>query len=178
MKVKSSWIVVLLLAAVTVVAVVWYRHTSAEKTSDSESDTPQEMSAELSDDETTNGATYFEEGMPPADPMMVGKWCNTVNPHWYKVYYDDFEEDENNGGYFWGKEWDESQDVHETDLRYHGNGWFRWQKKKRTLLELSTMDMRDVCIPKEFRILRLGRDTLIFVDHLDRSKQYEFVRVE
>ena len=32
-------------------------------------------------------------------------------------------------GYFWGCEWTESEDVHEEDLVFHGNGWFKYSFK-------------------------------------------------
>lgn len=124
---------------------------------------------------STDGAGYAEEDMPHADPMMVGKWRNTDNPHWYKVYYDDYDEDER---LFWGKEWDESEDVFEEDLNYHGNSWFRWEKKGKILREYATMDMDDVPIHHAFTIKKGSTDTLIYHE-LDYKKiVYHFVRVQ
>ena len=97
---------------------------------------------------STEGAGYAEEDIPHADPAIVGKWQNNVNPQWFRVYYDDYDGD----GFFWGKEWDEADDVHEEDLNYHGNGWFRWRRDGKQLLEMHTMDVHDVPIPKCWKV--------------------------
>ena len=93
---------------------------------------------------STNDVYYYEDGTPPADPDIVGMWRNTDNPHWFKVYYDDYDGD----GFYWGKEWDEEDDVFEEDLSYHGNGWFRWRKEGKNIKELHKMDLGDASIPK------------------------------
>ncbi len=97
---------------------------------------------ELGNEHGTNSIIYFEGEIPPADPLMVGRWKNADNAGWHKVYYDD----DDGEGHYWGKEWDEADDVLEEDLGYHGNGWFRWNKSNDTLIEYSTMDFRDVPI--------------------------------
>ena len=124
---------------------------------------------------STDGAGYAEEEIPHADPLIVGKWQNTSNRGWYKVYYDDYDEDEK---LFWGKEWDENEDVKEEDLRYHGNGWFRWEKKGNTLREYATMDARDVPIHRLYKIKTTTHDSLVYNDPDYKKKYYRFARVE
>ncbi len=116
----------------------------------------------------TNDAGYVEDDIPHADPFIVGKWQNSSNPHWFKVYYDDYDEDE---GFFWGKEWDESDDVHEEDLYYHGNGWFRWRKDNDQLTELHTMDVQNVPIPKVWNIRTLSSPDSLILTNRDYKKQ-------
>ncbi len=109
---------------------------------------------------STDG-TYTIEEVPSADPLIVGKWANTANPLWYKAFYDDYDEET---GMFWGKEWNEAEDVFEWDLNYHGNGWFRWEKKKSTLRIYATMDARDVPIHRAYKILVSTADSLVLQD--------------
>lgn len=111
-----------------------------------------------SDDHATNDVYYYEDGAPTADPAIVGMWRNAANPQWYKVYYDDYHGD----GYFWGKEWDEADDVEEEDLTYHGNGWFMWRKEGKNLRELHKMDLGDAVIPKFWRFQTKQDSLLLF----------------
>jgi len=118
--------------------------------------------------------------LPSADPLMVGKWQNAENPQWYKVYYDDPDDDED--GYFWGKEWDEADEVLEEDLMYHGNGWFRWCKKNNQLTELHTMDAQDIPIAKIWKVQIVSahtpNDNLILTNPERESQCFRFVRVQ
>jgi hypothetical protein len=109
----------------------------------------------------TDGPGYYVDNIFHADSMLVGKWQNADNPQWYKAYYDDYDEE---AKLFWGKEWDEREDVMEEDLNYHGNGWFRWTKIGNALLEFATMDNRDVPIHREFRLRSPISDSLIYIE--------------
>ena len=119
---------------------------------------------------STNNDGYAIEEIPHADSLIVGKWQNSNNPQWYKVYYDDYDEDER---LFWGKEWDESEDVYEEDLNYHGNGWFRWERRGGELLEYSTMDACDVPIAKIYKVLRNDGAEMCVFEKMGKKK-YEF----
>ena len=118
--------------------------------------------------------------LPSADSLMVGKWQNAENPKWYKVYYDDPDDDED--GYFWGKEWDEEDDVLEEDLMYHGNGWFRWRKEKNQLTELHTMDANDLPIAKIWFVKHLTardvNDSMIVTNSERKAQCYRFTKVQ
>ena len=109
-------------------------------------------------DFSTNDSYYYDNGAPQADPNIVGMWRNADNPKWFKVYYDDYDGD----GFFWGKEWDEADDVFEEDLYYHGNGWFRWRKEGKNLKELHTMEISEVPIPKIWRLKTKPDSLLLF----------------
>ena len=130
-----------------------------------------EEALEVVNTHPTDGAGYVIATTPYADSLIVGEWQNIANPGWHKVYYDDFDEDE---GLFWGKEWDESEDVLEEDLSYHGNGWFRWEKKKNMLHEYATMDGRDVPIHREYQIQRSSTDSLVYFERDYKKNIYRF----
>lgn len=157
-------LIVCLVATISAAAVGWYLWTKTQE--------PQQAAVSTNDFPTDAGVV-FEESAPAADPLIVGKWQNTANPLWYKVYYDDFDEDE---GAYWGKEWDEADDVQEEDLNYHGNGWFRWEKRGDTMIEYATMDARDVPIAKVYKVVRNDSETLSIIEQ-GRKNADNFVRV-
>ena len=141
---------------------------------ESESDVLQPQVVEEPDSShSTNNIIVFEDEFT-ADPMMVGKWQNTENPGWYQVFYDDYD-DEN---FFWGKEWDESDDVMEEDLRYHGNGWFRWRKDGKSLLEVAVQDQHSGDIPHEYTIRRISDDVLELEEKDARHRIFLFNKIE
>lgn len=129
---------------------------------------------------STDAESFAVLDVPSADSLMVGKWQNTENPKWYKVYYDDPDDDEE--GYFWGKEWDEADEVYEEDLLYHGNGWFRWHKENNRLTELHTMDVQDVPIAKIWKVRHLSthtpNDSMITTNVEYKTQCYHFMRVQ
>lgn len=164
---RKKRIIVLLCLAVAIIAAAgygfyrWKQHTEG-------------LSGLTPIDHPTDGPGFAVMEVPQADPLIVGKWQNMANPKWYKMYFDDFDEDEK---LFWGKEWNEAEDVTEEDLKYHGNGWFRWEKKGDVLREYATMDVRDVPIYKAYKILLSTSDSLVY-NELDYKKNiYRFSRV-
>lgn len=124
---------------------------------------------------STDRVGYAEFEIPYADSLIVGKWQDAANPHQYKVYYDDYDEDAH---LFWGKEWDEAEDVFEEDLNYHGNGWFRWEKRGKVLHEYATMDARDVFIHHAYRILFSSADSLSYCDAEHKHIISSFTRIQ
>lgn len=160
---KTYIILAVCLFAATITAAVWY-YVSHRR--------PQE--GIIINEHPTDEPGYYEDDLPHADPMMVGIWQCTDKKGWYKVYYDDYDEDTK---LFWGKEWDESEDVQEEDLNYHGNGWFRWERKRCVLREYATMDTHDVPIHRKYEIQFIKPDTLVF-EEPDYNISYRFVRTE
>lgn len=162
---KVIIIVLTIVTTLTVAAVAWYvvsRQQSGEKEC-MEEEPPQ-----------TNVHHVYEDGFPSADPIMVGRWQNGDNPQWFKVYYDDYDDE----GYFWGKEWDESDDVQEYDLQYHGNGWFRWRKDGKTLLELHAMESVGGIVTKTYEVQIAKDGSLSLTDSSPRKNHYRFTRAE
>jgi hypothetical protein len=151
-------------------AALWLR---ADREQPEEQSTEQEVGEqaqenELENEHGTNSIIYFEGDVPPADPLMVGRWTSMANASWHKVYYDD----DDGEGHYWGKEWDEADDVLEEDLSYHGNGWFRWVKSNDTLYEFSTMDFRDVPIAHIYYITVFDSMNISMAETNKRSTHY------
>jgi len=157
-------LIVCVVAAIAAASVGWYLRTKTLE---------RQKAAVSTNDFPTDAGVAFEESVPAADPLIVGRWQNSANPQWHKVYYDDFDED---SGAYWGKEWDEADDVQEEDLNYHGNGWFRWEKRGSTMIEYATMDTRDVPIAKIYKVVRNDRETLSVIEQ-GRKQAEIFVRV-
>ena len=155
-----------LVIGAVVSAAIWlhYRATTLQEAE------PEEGEMTL-DEHSTNSVIYFEDEVPPADPVMVGNWLSVEKPGWYKVYYDD----DDGEGRYWGKEWDTNEDVMEEDLSYHGNGWFRWEKNKDTLREYATMDFRDVPIAHTF-IVTVVDSCNISLKETNRRSTYHFTK--
>lgn len=152
-----------ILAAVAIATtVVWYRSRQESQ--------PQENV--VLNDHPTDGA-YYECDIPSADPLIVGRWTNTSNPQWHKVYYDDYDEE---AEMFWGKEWNEADDVQEEDLRYHGNGWFRWNKKGKELREFSTTDVKDMSIARIYVLQLSSSDSLVYYERDYKRDIFRFAK--
>lgn len=113
-----------------------------------------------------------QEAMPPstnkkvvytpekvANPLLVGLWVDDTNPQHYKWYLDDPCDEEE--GLFWGKEWDESQNIFEDDLAYHGNGWFKWSKTKKEMMEIYMSD-QEMMVPAQYTIDKLNDSIYIY----------------
>ena len=164
------FIVCVLILGAAASAAYWlhYCHTTSPESEDAEEI---EEGEELINEHSTNGVIYFEDEVPPADPTMVGKWLSVDKPGWHKVYYDD----DDGEGHYWGKEWDENEDVLEEDLSYHGNGWFRWEKHKDTLREFSTMDFRDVPIAHTYLVTVFDSCNITLAETNKRST-YHFTK--
>lgn len=152
-------------------AALWLR---ADREQPEEQSTEQEQAGEqaseneLENEHATNSIIYFEGDVPPADPLMVGRWKSMADSGWHKVYYDD----DDGEGHYWGKEWDEGDDVLEEDLSFHGNGWFRWVKSNDTLYEFSTMDFRDVPIAHIYYITVFDSMNISMAETNKRSTHY------
>ena len=166
MKRRTILIIVCITAVIAVVAGAGIYYLMQER----------EEENEIESTDTENFAVFE---LPCADSLMVGKWQNSECPQWYKFYYDDPDDEE---GYFWGKEWNEADDVQEEDLNYHGNGWFRWRKKNNRLTEFHTMDATDVPIAKEWYVkhlsARVPNDSLILINTERKKQRYHFIRVQ
>ena len=154
---KAIWVVLLLVAVAAAGAVTWYVLRDEQPAQEQPEQDEVETGVTTSDGFSTDAVIFMEDEMPEADPMIVGN---------------DYDEDEQ---LFWGKEWDESEDVLEEDLKYHGNGWFRWEKKGKELCEYSTMDYRDVPIAKIYEITYLDSTTIAYHEK-SRRQPYRFTR--
>lgn len=140
---------------------------------------------EIVDDEHPTDGVY-DYALPAADAYLVGLWQETSNPLWFKAYYDDYADD----GYYWGKEWQENEDVFEEDLSYHGNGWFKWKRDGNMMIELHVLSSSKALVPKRWNVvikkckmsdsnsISLTADSLILTEQEYSKNQYHFARVE
>ena len=84
-------------------------------------------------------------------------------------------EKDSTGEYKYGREWDESDDMSESDLKPYGNGWFKYKLVKSDLTEIHLMDNGGAEIPKVYTVLHLTEDALEYKD--DRGVTTTFAKV-
>ena len=84
-------------------------------------------------------------------------------------------EKDSTGEYKYGREWDESDEMSESDLKPYGNGWFKYKLVKSDLTEIHLMDNGGADIPKVSTVLNLTEDALQYKD--DRGVTTTFAKV-
>ncbi|MCM1034289.1 MAG: hypothetical protein NC038_02415 [Paludibacter sp.] len=107
------------------------------------------------------------------EDLLIGKWQDDNNEQHYFVYTTESDE---TGSYQYGKEWDESEDVYESDLTPYGNGWFKWQLVQSDLTQLHLMDNHGAEIPKVYTVTHLDDSKLIYKDNFNKSYSFSKVR--
>lgn len=156
---KKTWIILFVIIAAGALAggiyYVVFDHSSDQEATE----------VQVEEFVTRGGATYYNEEEPEADYRLLGKWQNEENPHWYRVYYSDWEKED----YFWGKEWYEDEDVDETDLQWHGNGWFLWRLEDNTVTELAVTDGGLAVIPHIYTFSYLSSERMTYSEKRDRK---------
>lgn len=174
---KKVWIILLILIAVAIGAgVYWYLgqedKTRTATTEDSttvelEEDGTIMMEAEEVEKitEDTHGLVTFEEIV--LDTMMLGKWQHATDTGWYRVYTMEPAGDD----YYWGREWNTSDDIFEEDLTPYGNGWFKWKKDGDNVVEMHMTDHQIASIPYEYKMLRLSNNEMRYKETADADKQ-------
>lgn len=106
------------------------------------------------------------------NPLLLGHWVCVDRPTWHRIYTDEY----SGNGYYWGKEWDEADDVTEADLVDYGNGWFEWKQDGNDVLELATTDMSDTRVPFIYTIRKLSDRDLMYIEQRSQEKR-TFVRL-
>lgn len=115
--------------------------------------------------EQTNGLVMFED--LALDTMMLGKWQHAIDTGWYRVYTMEPAGD----NYYWGREWNTSDDILEEDLTPYGNGWFKWKKDGDNVVELHMTENQIVSVPYEYKMLRLSNQEMRYKETADAEKQ-------
>ena len=110
----------------------------------------------------TDGLKFFD-----ADTLLLGKWQHSVDTTWYRVYTQEPAGD----GYCWGREWDTSEDIYESDLQPYGNGWFKWKKEGKAVLEIQMTEINGTIIPYEYNVLKLNIEQLQYKETFSSKKQ-------
>ena len=91
---------------------------------------------------------------------LQGKWCKDGAQDYRRFATDKASRE----GYYWGWEWDEGEDVQESDRTSHpqGNGWFMYTIQGDQLLEIEKTEYGWVDIPKVYIISELSDTKLIY----------------
>ncbi len=85
-------------------------------------------------------------------------------------------EKDDSGDNYWGKTWDESDDVFETDLEWHGNGWFKWNIANNKLTQLHVMEIGSALVPKTYTVTSCNETTLVLKDTYGNQTTYKKVK--
>ena len=104
---------------------------------------------------------------------ISGTWVEAENPQCYWVYT--LTKDDSSD-YYWGKTWDEADDVHESDLEFHGNGWFKWSITDNNLVQLHMMTISEATVPKTYTVTSCNSTTLVLKDTYGKSTTYNKVK--
>ena len=86
-------------------------------------------------------------------------------------------EADESGEYHYGREWDESEDVFESDLQPYGNGWFKYKLVKTDLTEIHLMDNGGADIPKVYQVVKLTAGELQYKDDYGKTHYLDKVVV-
>lgn len=120
-----------------------------------------------------------KEDLTGTEAQLIGKWQNEKDKGWYRVFYADAVVNDSISayeGYKWGKEWNESEDVYESDLTEHGNGWFMWRKNSAELFEIEFMEYDFARIPQQNTITLLNDTRLEYKEQDGRARQFNKVK--
>ena len=75
--------------------------------------------------------------------------------------------------YKYGRQWDESEDIFESDLKPYGNGWFKYKLVKSDLTEIHLMDNGGAEIPKVYVVVKLTDTELQYKNELGIVTKFE-----
>lgn len=91
---------------------------------------------------------------------LQGKWCKDGQQDYRRFAT----EQASREGYYWGWEWDEGEDVQESDRTSHpyGNGWFMYTIQGDQLLEIEKTEYGWADIPKVYIISELTSTKLVY----------------
>ena len=81
-------------------------------------------------------------------------------------------EADDSGEYKYGRQWDEGEDVGESDLQPYGNGWFKYKLVKNNLTEIHLMDNGGADIPKVYIVQKLTEYELKYKDDFGKTHHY------
>ena len=84
-------------------------------------------------------------------------------------------EKDDTGEYKYGREWDESEDIFESDLLPYGNGWFKYKLKQSDLTEIHLMDNGGAEVPKVYIVTKLTAGDLEYKDNFGTTHIFEKV---
>ena len=84
-------------------------------------------------------------------------------------------EKDDTGEYKYGREWDESEDIFESDLLPYGNGWFKYKLVQSDLTEIHLMDNGGAEVPKIYVVTKLTDTELQYKDNFGTTHSFDKV---
>ena len=102
---------------------------------------------------------------------LLGLWQETGT----EAYVRFTNEQDDKGEYKYGREWDESEDIFESDLKPYGNGWFKYKLVKSDLTEIHLMDNGGAEIPKIYVVTKLTDTALQYKDDFGTTHSFDKV---
>lgn len=102
---------------------------------------------------------------------LIGLWQETGT----EAYVRFTSEKDDTGAYKYGREWDESEDIFESDLLPYGNGWFKYKLVKSDLTEIHLMDNGGAEIPKIYVVTKLTDTALQYKDDFGTTHSFDKV---
>ena len=106
-----------------------------------------------------------------AENDLLGLWQETGT----EAYVRFTSEKDDTGEYKYGREWDESEDIFESDLLPYGNGWFKYKLVKSDLTEIHLMDNGGAEIPKIYVVTKLTDTELQYKDNFGTTHSFDKV---
>mgnify|MGYP003563385544 CR=1 FL=1 len=102
---------------------------------------------------------------------LLGLWQETGT----EAYVRFTNEQDDKGEYKYGREWDESEDIFESDLKPYGNGWFKYKLVQSDLTEIHLMDNSGAEIPKIYVVTKLTDTALQYKDDFGTTHSFDKV---
>lgn len=109
-----------------------------------------------------------KEPYPQTD--LHGLWVEEGTQHYVRF----LTEKADTATFEWGKEWDVDKKVYEDRLKYHGNGWFKYELKNNKLKEIHMMDNGGAEIPQIYIVTLLTDKRLEYYKEGYKSEKYYF----
>ena len=106
-----------------------------------------------------------------AENDLLGLWQETGT----EAYVRFTSEKDDTGEYKYGREWDESEDIFESDLLPYGNGWFKYKLVQSDLTEIHLMDNGGAEVPKVYVVTELTDTELQYKDNFGTTHSFEKV---
>ena len=105
------------------------------------------------------------------EASLLGLWQETGT----EAYVRFTSEKDDTGAYKYGREWNESEDIFESDLQPYGNGWFKYKLVKSDLTEIHLMDNGGAEIPKIYVVTKLTDTALQYKDDFGTTHSFDKV---
>lgn len=106
-----------------------------------------------------------------AENDLLGLWQETGT----EAYVRFTSEKDDTGEYKYGREWDESEDIFESDLLPYGNGWFKYKLVQSDLTEIHLMDNGGAEVPKVYVVTKLTDTELQYKDNFGTTHSFDKV---